>query len=286
MICYRSPPRSASACSSSAAAAAPRSGPLRPDLSSRHRAQLPQPRRTGALPRAGAARAFQIAVAWRDYDLADRDRRRPGAGRGALRLRRHLVFGAATIAFTLTALLVAAESPTPRPRPRAGPTGQPDRGDPVGALAPAILGRCRSTCSRPARRRPRAAADLRRHPLRRPAGPGALRACRRGAVLVSLGWPTGRPSGAPAGACSRRWPPSAWPLASFGLSTSLHLSMFFLVRARCRRTSSSVFMRRTLVQIDTPDAMRGRSSPPSTPCSSSTPWDDLWASSSTACWRP
>ena len=68
----------------------------------------------------------------------------------------------------------------------------------------------------------------------------------------------------------------------FGLSTSLYLSMFFLVVLGAA-DMVSVFVRRTLVQIDTPTRCAA-ASPPSTPCSSAPPTS--WASSSPACSPP
>ena len=61
----------------------------------------------------------------------------------------------------------------------------------------------------------------------------------------------------PAGACSRPWPCSAWPPIGFGLSTSLTVSLACLVVLGAA-DMVSVFIRQTLVQLETPDAMRGR----------------------------
>ena len=92
-----------------------------------------------------------------------------------------------------------------------------------------------------------------------PWGLGLLRSMpAAGAVLHgAVSRPPAAASATPAGACCRRWRCSASPPSCFGLSTSLSLSLacLFVLGAA---DMISVYVRQTLVQLDTPDAMRGR----------------------------
>ena len=89
------------------------------------------------------------------------------------------------------------------------------------------------------------------------AGVPAVGRRRRAPSAWPCCWPTGRRCGAPARRCSGPSRASAWPRIVFGLSQWFWLSlvMMFLVGAL---DNISVVVRHTLVQMLTPDEMRGR----------------------------